>query len=369
MSIKPFRLPLLALGGLSLLAAIWAGLVRMDWNLPIPNLSFPEAHGPLMIVGFLGTVIGLERAVALKKGWAYGAPIFAALSAIAQLSNSPVEWGQIFAVISSVTLVAIFCFLWWHHHESYLVIIGLGAVLWLIGNSLWLGDHPYFTVVGWWAGFLVLTITGERLELSRLTRISRGSRLLLFFAIALFVVGLSRMSISEPGSRLAGAGLIAIALWLLRWDIAWRTIRIPGLSRFMAASLLSGYFWLLAAGVLWIIYAGDFIAGPHYDAMLHSIFLGFVFVMIFAHAPIILPSVTEVSLPFQNSFYVHLILLHLSLLLRIGGDIAELPLARRWGGLLNGLAIIVFLANNVRAVVIGQKADHLKEVASDSPKS
>src|SRR6185503_6544632 len=58
-------------------------------------------------------------------------------------------------------------------------------------------------------------------------------------------------------------------------------------------------------------------------------------------------------------------LLHLSLLLRIGGDIAELPLARRWGGLLNGLAIIVFLANNVRAVVIGQKVDHLKEVVSD----
>ena len=39
-SLKTFRLPLIALGGLSLLAAIWAGLVRMDWNLPIPNLSF-----------------------------------------------------------------------------------------------------------------------------------------------------------------------------------------------------------------------------------------------------------------------------------------------------------------------------------------
>jgi len=359
-ALKHFRFPLIALGGLSLIAAIWAGLVRMDWNLPVPKPSFPETHGPLMIVGFLGTVIGLERAVALKKPWAYGAPIFAALSAIAQLSILPARWSQTFAVISSVILLAIFCFLWWHHHESYLVIIGLGAVLWLIGNSLWLGDYPYFSAVGWWAGFLVLTITGERLELSRLTRISRGSRLLLFFAIAVFVVGLFRMSISEPGSRLAGAGLIAVALWLLRWDIAWRTIRIPGLSRFMAASLLSGYLWLLAAGVLWIIYAGDFIAGFHYDAMLHSIFLGFVFVMIFAHAPIILPSVMEVSLPFRNSFYAHLILLHLSLLLRIGGDIAESPRAHMWGGLLNGLAIILFLANNVRAVVIGEKANHLK---------
>ncbi len=357
-SLKPFRFPLMALGGLSLLAAIWAGLVRMDWNLAVPNLRFPDSHGPLMIVGFLGTVIGLERAVALKKPWAYGAPLFAVLSAIMLSAGLPSRWGQSFAVISSAILLAIFCFLWWHQHESYLVIIGLGALLFLVGNLLWLADYPYFSAVGWWAGFLVLTITGERLELSRLRRLSNTSRLLLFFAVAIFVLGLSRMSIEEPGSRVAGTGLIAIALWLLRWDIAWRTIRIAGLSRFMAVSLLSGYFWLLAAGILWIIYAGDFIAGLHYDAMLHSIFLGFVFVMIFAHAPIILPSVMDVSMPFQNSFYAHLILLHLSLLLRIVGDLAELPPVRMWGGLLNGLAILLFLANNIRAVAIGHKVGY-----------
>ncbi|HEX9145507.1 MAG TPA: hypothetical protein VGA09_14635 [Candidatus Binatia bacterium] len=347
----------MALGGLSLLAAIWAGLVRMDWNLAIPNLKFPEIHGPLMIVGFLGTVIGLERAVALKKSWAYGAPLFAVLSALAQLFGLPPPWSPGFSVISSAVLLAIFCFLWWHQHESYLVIIGLGALLWLVGNLLWLSDYPSFIAAGWWAGFLVLTITGERLELSRLRRLSDTSRLLLFFAIAVFLFGLSRISIEEPGSRVAGAGLIAIALWLLRWDIAWRTIRIAELPRFMAVSLLSGYVWLLAAGVLWIIYAADFIAGPHYDAMLHSIFLGFVVVMIFAHAPIILPSVMDVSMPFQNSFYAHLILLHLSLLLRIAGDLAEWPPARMWGGLLNGVAILIFLANNVRSVRIGFKSE------------
>jgi hypothetical protein len=49
-------------------------------------------------------------------------------------------------------------------------------------------------------------------------------------------------------------------------------------------------------------------------------------------------------------------LLHISLLLRVGGDLAELLPARMWGGLLNGVAIVFFLANNVRAVVIGRKA-------------
>jgi hypothetical protein len=353
--LKTFRFPLIVLGGLSLLAAIWAGLVRMDWNLPVPNPSFPEGHGPLMIVGFLGTVIGLERAVALNKPWTYGAPIFAALSAIAQLSKLPDRWGQTFAIVSSVFLLTIFCSLWWHQHQSYLVIIGLGALLWLVGNSLWASDYPYFIVAAWWAGFLVLTITGERLELSRLRPLPYASRLLLFCAIVVFVLGLSRISVSDPGSRVAGAGLIAIALWLLRWDTAWRTVRIAGLSRFVAASLLSGYGWLFVSGIFWIIYARDFIAGLHYDAMLHSIFLGFVFVMIFAHAPIILPSVTDVLLPFQNSFYAHVILLHVSLLLRICGDLAEWPSARMWGGVLNGLAIVLFLANNFRAAVIGHK--------------
>ncbi len=141
-SLKPLRFPLMALGGLSLLAAIWAGLVRMDWHLAVPNLKFPEAHGPLMIVGFLGTIIGLERAVALKKPWAYGAPLFAVMSAVAQLLALPPTWGQLSAVVSSAILLAIFGFLWWRQHESYLVIIGLGALLWFVGNLLWLADYP-----------------------------------------------------------------------------------------------------------------------------------------------------------------------------------------------------------------------------------
>jgi hypothetical protein len=354
--LKSLRFPLIGLGGLSLLAAIWAGLVRMGWNLVVPTRSFPAAHGPLMIVGFLGTVIGLERAVASKKPWAYGAPLFAALSALVQLAGLPARWSQSFAVISAVILVAIFCFLWWQQHESYMVIIGLGALIWLIGNSLWFYGYPYFIVAAWWAGFLVLTIAGERLELSRLRRLSVGSRMMFFFAIAAFVLGLASMSVSQPGSRVAGIGLIAIAAWLLRWDVAWRTLRIAGLPRFMAVALLSGYVWLLAAGVLWIIYAGDFVGGPRYDAMLHSLFLGFVFTMIFAHAPIILPSVMDVSMPFQDSFYAHLVLLHLSLFLRIGADLTRSQPARMWGGLLNVAAILLFLANNIRAVAIGNKA-------------
>ena len=57
----------MGLAGLSLLTGLWAGIARMGWFLPVPNSQFVVIHGPLMVVGFLGTLIGLERAVALQR--------------------------------------------------------------------------------------------------------------------------------------------------------------------------------------------------------------------------------------------------------------------------------------------------------------
>ena len=59
------RFPLLALGIGSLFCGVWAGLLRFGWSLPAGRANLIELHGPLMVFGFLGTVISLERAVAL----------------------------------------------------------------------------------------------------------------------------------------------------------------------------------------------------------------------------------------------------------------------------------------------------------------
>jgi hypothetical protein len=75
-------IPFIVLAILSLLFAMWAGLLRIGWALPsIPNLAL--AHGPLMICGFLGVLIPLERAVAIRKS-----SIF-----IVQSHNIPHWWG------------------------------------------------------------------------------------------------------------------------------------------------------------------------------------------------------------------------------------------------------------------------------------
>jgi hypothetical protein len=59
------RVPLLALAWAALIGALWGGLLRLGWAWPTPQPSLALLHGPLMVCGFLGTLIGLERAVAL----------------------------------------------------------------------------------------------------------------------------------------------------------------------------------------------------------------------------------------------------------------------------------------------------------------
>ena len=116
--------------------------------------------------------------------------------------------------------------------------------------------------------------------------------------------------------------------------------------RFAAVGLLAGYAWLSLAGVLWITSPG-LPAGLRYDAEMHTLFLGFVFSMVFAHAPIIWPSVLGGEIQFRPRLYGHLALLHLSVLLRVASDLAVWEAGRRWAVLLNTLAVLLFLANTM----------------------
>jgi hypothetical protein len=156
----------------------------------------------------------------------------------------------------------------------------------------------------------------------------------------------------SAGLRLAGLSMVAMALWLARFDLARRTISQQGQTRFIAFNLLAGYFWLGIGGIAWLFF-GDDLTTFHYDMMLHTVFVGFVFSMIFAHAPLIFPAVLQRRLPYRNSFYVHSALLHLSLVVRMAGDLCGSYPAYEWGALLNVLAVLVFVANTAQAVVLG----------------
>ena len=354
------------LAALALLAGLWAGLVRLGWQLPALSLRLPAQHGPLMVSGFLGTLISLERAVALSQNQGgrrlyYWAPLLAGLGAVALFVVLPTAVPRGLGTLGAVGLVLIFVVIYRLQPTTDHAVMGVGALLWLVGNGLWLAGWPLFRVVPWWAGFLILTIAGERLELARVLLLKEKTRATFFVVTAVFLAGLLlSLVFLDAGLRLAGIGLIALGLWLLRFDIARRTIRQRKLTRFIAACLLPGYFWLIIGGVLWLSVGGQSVAGLLYDAMLHSIFLGFVFSMIFGHAPVIVPAVLGVQVPYSPLFYVHLALLHLSLVLRVAGDLLFWLPMRRWGGLLNEVAVLLFLLVTAVAVLVGRKREHSK---------
>jgi hypothetical protein len=363
MNTNRHRVLLIALAGISLLTGLWAGMARMGWLLPLPNEQFVMVHGPLMVVGFLGTLIGLERAVALQRLWAYAIPIGAGLSALVALLGAPLQISASLAVLAGILLVAVFITLYRQYPSEHFIIMVLSALAWVVGNLLWFTEAAVFTLVPWWVGYLVLMIAGERLELSRLRQPTALIRRAFHGCVAVILIGLACSLFDLTNAvRIGGFGFLALAVWLLRYDLAWQSAKQSGLPRFMALSLIAGYLWLAIGGILWIIFARYFTAGPRYDAMLHTIFLGFVFSMIFAHAPIILPTITGLALPFQKSFYLHAGLLHLSLLMRVAGDLTLLLPVQRWAGLLNAGAILLFLVNNVRAVRLGANVRSIEKV-------
>ena len=163
------------------------------------------------------------------------------------------------------------------------------------------------------------------------------------------IVGLLLVSAIVTVNLLFAAGLLALALWLLRYDIARRNVSSDGLTRFIAICLLSGYVWLVIAGLLGL--AGAFTPGHVWrDAALHSIGLGFVFAMVFGHAPIIFPAVTRIKIPYHPALYLPLVLLHLTLALRVFGGLSDNFALRQQASLLNGLVLIVFIATMITLV-------------------
>ncbi len=349
--------PLMAAAVVSLLAGLWAGLVLLGLPVPVGQVASPEVHGVAMTLGFLGTLIALERAVALGAAWAYIGPAAAGAGGLCVVLGVAEGLGQVLLVAAGLTLVGNYVAVHRIQPSLHNVVLAAGAACWVVAAGLWLAGWAIPRLVPWLAAFLVLTIAGERLELSRLIGASTAARWLFGAAAGSFAAGLLvSLAAESPGIRLAGAGLLGLAAWLARYDVARRTVRTRGVTRYMAVALLTGYGWLAVTGVLWV-WVGQLTAGPAYDAMLHAVFLGFVISMVFAHAPVIVPAVLGRRFPYRPVLYVPLALLHASLALRlIGGDAIGNHTAWQWGGSLNEVALLLFLVLAATAVISSRTA-------------
>ena len=349
-SIPPARrpLPLVAAAALALAVGGWAGLVRSGWPLPVPGDGAVAGHGALLVSGFVAALIAFERAIVVRRRWANLAPLGAVAGAAATVLAEP-RVAALLALGGALALGAVYVAGLRRQPSLSAAIMLAGAAGWAGGALAWASGGAAFTLVPWWIAFLTLTIAGERLELSRLTRPSGRARAAFVAACALAVAAAAvTLASFDLGLRLLGVALLGVAAYLGRNDLAPRNARKTGLVRFIALAVTSSYVWLAVAGALLVLYDGV-PAGLRWDALVHSFMLGFAVIMIFGHAPIIVPAVLGVAIGYRPSFYAHLALLHLALLLRVGGDLLGSADARQWGGLLSGVAVLVFLANTLVA--------------------
>lgn len=308
------RALLLLPGGFALLAGLDAALTLAGLPAPTGAARLADLHGTLMVVGFLGTVIALERAVAARATWAYAAPALLGAGAVAIVALPEATLGRLLAAQGAATLVAVYVALWRRNRDPAVATEALGAVALTAATVLLRVPMP--AVVPLLLAFIVATIAAERVELARLAMPADAGSRLVTAGVALVAAAAAAVLWPPVGGRMLGLVLLTLTAWLVRHDVARRTIRSVGLPRFAAAAMLAGYGWLALAGA-WLLGAGLPQEGPGYDIVVHATFLGFAMSMVMAHAPVILPAVLRVHLPYRRRLYAPLAVLHAGLAVRL----------------------------------------------------
>lgn len=352
---RKYLIPFLLFVFINLLFGMYSGLGRMGWTSGF--LQGYLHHGAIMVGGFLGTLIALEKVIPLHKKALLVVPALSALS-IFFLSSGNFSVGVSLLILASVGLMIVYGIYLYRQPEIYMwLMLGSAACL-FIGNVVLLSKKFYPTALPWWMAFLLFTIVSERLELSKFLPVTKNQKLLLLGFLALFIAGILT-SFHGTGNYLSGASLVLVSAWLLRHDVVKINLRKKGLTKFSGVALLSGYLALLLTGIF-------FIALPDlayaYDALVHTFFLGFVFSMIFAHGPIILPGVVGFMVkPYHPALYVPLSLLLFSLLLRLSADLGLADLSLQLvSGYLSAISILLYFATVVTVMVISLR--HAKTV-------
>ncbi|WP_246855278.1 hypothetical protein [Cellulomonas sp. Y8] len=348
------RLTVLVPAGVAVLAGLDGALLLLGLPAPVRSARLEQVHGPLMVLGFVGTVVALERAVAVGGRRALLAPACLAAGALLLLSPAPVVAGAVALLGGTVGLCAIYAVVWRRQPSTALAVQALGAGLAVVAAGLWARGVAVPHLAPALAGFLVLTVAGERLELGRVGGLPRRAEdAVLGCAVAWWVAAVAGLLWPGPAHVALGAVLLVLVAVLVRHDVARRTVRGARLPRFMAVAMLGGYAWLAVAGAIWLA-AGRVLSGPAYDAVLHAVFLGFVVSMLMAHAPVVLPAVVRRPLPYRPVMYAPLVLLHVTLALRLlVGDAHGQAWAVRAGGVGNVVALLSFLALAAGSVLLG----------------
>ncbi|GAA3931254.1 hypothetical protein GCM10022383_07220 [Microbacterium soli] len=339
--------------GLALLAGLDAGMLLLGLPAPVTTDRLPQVHGMLLTLGFVGTLISLERATAYARPAGFVTPALLGVGGILLLvSPVPLIVAKVVLAAGAASFVLLYIPLWRRQYDAALLTQLLAAGLAMCGAVVWIGQEQLTLIIPWLIGFLVLTIAAERVELARITMGPQAGIRLLLHAWAITAALAVGLFLPDAGAMLLGIALLSLTGWLVVHDVARRTIRASGVTRYMAACILAGYVWLaVAALVLLLGYPSE---QPAYDAVIHSVFLGYTFSMIMAHATTILPAVLHIALPYRRAFWAPIALLQVALIVRVWvGDGLGIPAGWQIGGVLGVIALLLFVVTAVTSAILG----------------
>lgn len=348
---KAWKFPLMLFAAANLVAGLLAGLARIGWA-TARSASMSE-HGVIMIGGFLATLILLEKALPLKKKYLLTFVVVNSSSLLFTFMHFRIV-SMLCLIIGALGLIWVYVNYLTKHNRDLPLYLMLGGSILLLAGHLQLVIYQFYPrAVPWWIGFVLLTIVGERLDLSKFLPVSAGNKRLLVTFLALYVSGLL-LPFHFAGRFVSGAALILVSIWLMRFDVISISIAKRGLTKFSGIAILAGCAGLLFTGAF-MMSANEAAFG--YDIVVHCFFLGFTFNMIFAHGPFILPGVLGLQVrPYNHLLFVPLIALWISLVVRVFSSLFWIPFSFRIvSGWISALSIAMYFILLAITTIIQQR--------------
>lgn len=326
-----------------LLLSLLGAFSRLGWPLPAAIAPLATQHGALMICGFFGTLIGLERWILKRFVLGYVSPFLTISGSLALFLFSE-SFAAVCFLLAAMYQIGAFAWSKQAHHLPTLIQL-LGLAVWGGGCLVWALGRGFTDLSLAWIGFLSLTILGSRLDKIQKanTAMARPSRLeyrILLGSMLCFAVGcLLNLMSQELSYQLCGASFLVSALWYLIFDAAVLPPERQAFLSYFRWGLKLSYGWLWLTGILLLIW-GSALPLLAYDVYLHMILLGFVFGMVFSHLPIMLPELSGLQFRFHNILFAPLFVLHAGLAIRFGVVVFQQHAFFPWFGLINVLALV-----------------------------
>lgn len=333
--------------------AFYSALGRVGWALPIPEIA--AKHGFLMVSGLFATLISLERSLILKNKWWLSIPLFSTVSVVFVLWGREIP-GFGLQLMAALLLTALYVKQWRQYREVYFLGLCLSGIAWGMSAIVLLSGNSFAGASMWYILFLLFTIVAERLELSKFIASPKWAKSLLV-VLLLLLFAAQAIPFHWGANYLSGIVMASIGYWLINFDIVKINLGKSGFFFYTGSTLFGGYIWLMLSGVLMAL---PLSAPYHYDAVLHSFFIGFAFSMLYAHAPIIFPALLKLRVkPFHKILYLPVFATHLLLLLRLYADYSLNWPLRKWLGLLQVVVMLFFFISF--AILMIQSAREIRK--------